>query len=422
MAKGQDLHGLRKNGEEFPVDVRLSPIDAEEGMCVLAGIVDVTDRKRLESSLRDQVVQRDRFLATLSHELRNPMAAIFTAASMLDRQAGQWTEIAQPVGVIRRQATQLARLLDDLLDVSRVTQDKIRLHRQVTDLTLLSKEAIEAVGPLLVSHRHAVHLEISDDPLWVDVDRGRILQVMENLLTNAIKYTPDNGNIWLTLNHAGKQAEIRVRDDGRGIAAPLLRSIFDMFVQSDDTLDRSDGGMGVGLTLVRSLVELHQGAIEVYSDGPDQGSEFVVRLPLVAAPAEQIDAQKIIHEPAGLRLVLVEDSDDAREMLSALLEIEGYQVQTAADGQQGLDLILASKPEVALIDIGLPVLNGYQVACGVRERYDKDQVLLIALTGYGTEEDHASVVEAGFDLHLVKPVNLTDLKSAIGCSAKRAAK
>ena len=418
MSTGLDLPGLRKDGSEFPVDVRLSPISTPEGFAVLAAIVDVTDRKRLESSLRDQIVQRDRFLATLSHELRNPMAAILTAASMLSRVAEDSSIVTEPCGVIRRQSSQIATLLDDLLDVSRVTQNKVALRREVMDLTLLSKEAIEAVGPLIAAHHHDVHLEITDEPLWIEADRSRILQIIENLLTNAIKYTPDGGNIWLTLNRDGRQAVIQVRDDGRGIAAQLLDSIFDMFVQSDTTLEHSDSGMGVGLTLVRSLIELHEGTIEAHSDGLDQGSDFTVYLPLTAKRLARDTDPVVEHDPSQVRLALVEDSDDARKMLASLLEMEGYQVQVAADGCEGLELIRREEPDVALLDIGLPGVDGYQIARRVRQEYGRNEIYLIALTGYGRAEDHEAVLEAGFDEHLVKPVNLKELKSALSKSVK----
>jgi two-component system CheB/CheR fusion protein len=399
------------------LDVRLSPIGTPEGISVLAAVIDVTDRKRLETSLRDQVVQRDSFLATLSHELRNPMAAIVTATSMLSRVVGELPQTAEPCGVIRRQASQIATLLDDLLDVSRVTQNKIVLRREVTDLAALAREAVEAVEPLIAARRHQVRLNAPDEPLWVDVDRARILQVLENLLTNAVKYTPEGGNITLTLSRDGQQSLVRVRDNGRGIAPDLQQSIFDMFVQADTTIDRSQGGMGVGLTLVRSLVELHDGAIDVHSDGVDQGSEFTVRLPATAKRPPRQRPPDVGYVPSPLRVVVVEDCADVRQMLSALLELEGHQVQAAADGRQGLELITTEKPDVALVDIGLPQLDGYQIARRLREHFRKDEICLIALTGYGRAEDHEAVLEAGFDEHLVKPVSTQELNSTLAKAA-----
>jgi two-component system CheB/CheR fusion protein len=232
-------------------------------------------------------------------------------------------------------------------------------------------------------------------------------------LTNAIKYTPDGGNIWLALSREGSRGVIHVRDNGRGIAPELLGSIFDMFVQSDDTLDRSDGGMGVGLTLVRSLVELHGGTIEARSSGTDRGSEFTIRLPPTTKRPSRASLSSDGHDPQNVRLVLVEDCADTREMFAALLAFEGYHVQTAADGQEGLDLIRKTKPNLALLDVGLPKLDGYELARRVREEFTKDEIYLIALTGYGSEEDQEAVLEAGFDKHLVKPVDLQELKVAI---------
>lgn len=418
MGAGLDLFGVRKDGSEFPLDVRLSPIGTPQGYSVLAAVIDVTEQKRMEMSLRDQVVQRDRFLATLSHELRNPMAAILSAASVVSRMAEDAPPITEPCGVIRRQASQIATLLDDLLDVSRVTQNKIKLRREVTDLIALTHQAIEAVGPILTIHPHNIHFDNGEHAIWVEVDSSRMLQVLENLLTNAIKYTPDGGNIWVKLTVEADQGVVRMRDDGRGIAPELLDSIFDMFVQADETLDRSEGGMGVGLTLVRSLVELHGGSIEVESPGVGQGSEFVVRLPRTSKrPSRQSQPIKP-HDPTSLRVVLVEDSQDAREMLAALLKYDGYQVQTAANGREGLELILESNPDVALLDIGLPDLDGYGIARRVRNHFSRQEVYLIALTGYGREEDHEAILEAGFDEHLIKPVNMEELKSSLGKAAK----
>ena len=414
MGSGLDLWGIRKDGQEFPVDVRLNPIHTPEGTMVLAAIMDVTERRLFESFLRDQVDQRDRFLATLSHELRNPMAAILSAASLLDRTTRKESEGSRACAVIRRQASQISRLLDDLLDVSRITQNKVKLRREATDLVKLIHEAIEAMQPMQQAYQHQMHTALGGHPVWVEVDTARILQVIENLLTNAYKYTPPGGEIRVSLTASESTADICVADNGRGIPAEIKDSIFDMFMQADDSLDRSAGGMGVGLTLVRSLVELHGGSIDVESNGPNQGSKFCVHLPLTPKRPTKIPPKVVPTCPADLRIVLVEDSEDARDMLASLLELDGYTVTSAANGMEGLEAILKHRPEVAIVDIGLPDLNGYELAQCLRQQATKDDVYLIALTGYGQEEDHERVMEAGFDEHLVKPVNMSELTAALG--------
>jgi len=419
MGSGLDLWGVHKDGHEFPVDVRLNPLHTPEGTVVLAAIMDITERRLFESFLRDQVIQRDRFLATLSHELRNPMAAILSAASLLSRSANEQDESGKACAVIRRQASKISRLLDDLLDVSRITQNKVKLRLVVIDLAKLIQEAIEAMQPMQQLYQHQLHLDLGGKPVWVEVDSARVLQVIENLLTNAFKYTPVGGEIWVSL-HAGKStADVCVRDNGRGIPADLKNSIFDMFIQADDTLDRSAGGMGVGLTLVRSLVELHGGTINVESEGSNQGSTFCVHLPLTPKRPKKTAVRTPLHSPTDLSIVLVEDSQDAREMLETLLRLDGYQITSAANGKEGLSKVLELRPNLAIMDIGLPDLNGYELARRIRQQLSRDDIYLIALTGYGREEDHELVIEAGFDEHLVKPVNMSELNAAISHALPR---
>jgi two-component system CheB/CheR fusion protein len=405
--------GLRKNGQRIPIDVRVDPIQTPTGIQAIASLVDITEHEQLETSLRDQVAQRDHFLATLSHELRNPMAAILTAASVLDRFGEMSSELQRPVAIIRRQATQIATLLDDLLDVARVTQGKITLRIQPADLVEVCRESIEAVEPLATMHRHELVLRAEQQKVWSAIDRVRILQSIENLLTNACKYTPDGGTIEVLVGVQDNQAVIRVRDNGCGMSPELLANVFDMFVQSDDTLDRSEGGMGVGLTLVRSLVELHQGTIEASSAGPDRGSEFVIRLPLTHnQPCEGSSGSNSQICNDG-RIVLVEDNHDAREMMEKLLNHEGFQVvATAADGAEGFEAIMRERPSFGLLDIGLPKLDGYQLARKLRSELGQS-IRLIALTGYGRDEDHEAVLQAGFDGHLVKPVTIAQLREIL---------
>jgi two-component system CheB/CheR fusion protein len=408
MSSGLDVWGLRKDGTEIPLDIRLSPIESAEGLSVLASIIDMTRSKVLESSLRLQVDQRDRFLATLSHELRNPMSAIVSAATLLSRSAVQ-EDVKGPSDIILRQAAQMNILLDDLLDVSRVTQGKIKLRLEPIDLCDLCREALETMEPLIAAHRHRVTLGLPDKPVVAQVDRGRMLQIVENLLTNAIKYTPDAGDIQLEVIEKQPRAWIRLTDNGRGIAQELLESIFDMFVQSDSTLEHSDGGMGVGLTLVRALVHLHNGSVHAASEGIGKGSTFTIELPTTDQTIVMEPKAEQIEEKKHLTIVLVEDNRDARMMLESLLSMDGYEVHSAANGIQGLALILDVQPQLAVVDIGLPGMDGYEIARRVRQA-GHASIQLIALTGYGRDEDRAAVMEAGFNHHLVKPVRIEELE------------
>jgi two-component system, chemotaxis family, CheB/CheR fusion protein len=405
--------GRRRNRRRIPLDVRVNPIKTPSGTQAIVSLVDVSHHQKLQASLGEKVEQRDRFLAILSHELRNPMGAILTAASVLDRAASNIPKVEQPCSVIRRQATQMATLLDDLLDVARITSGKIKLRLEVTDLAEVCGQAIEAVAPQVTAHRHQVEFEHPESPVWVHVDRGRMQQVVENLLTNAIKYTPERGRIVVTVETEGRETVIRIRDNGCGMTKELLETIFDMFVQSDETLHRSEGGMGVGLTLVHSLVELHHGTIDAHSDGPGKGSTFTVRLPVTDKRPIRDRPSPPIHTSDEVRIVLVEDNHDARTMLAALLDDYGYRVvATAGDGQQGFEAIQTHQPDVALLDIGLPELDGYQLARRIRNQMGT-AIRLIALTGYGRGEDHKAVLESGFDEHLVKPINIDTLADVL---------
>lgn len=387
------------------------PIRDDGGQIRSIGVVktDVTQLKAVEAQARDAVLQRDRFLAILSHELRNPLSAILNAARLLQAAGGDAAAVADAHRVIDRQAHHMARLLDDLLDVSRITQGKIGIRKEVLDLCALVKEAVETVRPTLEAHRHAVSVRCPSEPLHVEGDWVRLAQVLENLLTNAGKYTPDGGRIAVSLTAEGKEVVMSVRDNGRGIPADMLESVFDLFVQSDNTLDRSNGGMGVGLTLARSLVELHGGTIVALSDGPGRGSEFIVRLPRCSRAAARQASPSPVPQPVGTRVLIVEDNADSRQMLKMLLELDGFEVSVAEDGFAGLDAIRQQKPDVALIDIGLPGITGYEVAQRIRQEPENHGIRLVALTGYARPEDRQRVLEAGFDAHLAKPLKVEAL-------------
>lgn len=424
MAGQPYIWGQRKNGSQLPLDVRVNPITTRGGTKFIASLIDISHHQALERSLRKQVVQRDHFLATLSHELRNPLSAVMNGVRLLQATIENGEVNTEALVAIARQSEHMARLLDDLLDVSRVTAGKIEIRREHFDLRDVVDESVEATCRLMDEHNHTLRVSVPDRPLPILGDRARLLQVVENLLNNAAKYTPDAGRIELKMHSEPNEAVLQVRDNGQGIAPELLDSIFDMFVQSDETLDRSQGGMGVGLTLVRSLVRLHQGTITVQSNGQGTGSLFEVRLPRsserrIGRPPSALGTDqtrkagdRVPRRDRGhpLQIVLVEDQADNREMLSKLLELEGCEVHTAVDGREGLDLILSKRPNIALVDIGLPKIDGYEVARRVREELRDLSIQLIALTGYGQKEDRVKTFACGFDAHIVKPIRAEDIQ------------
>lgn len=406
-----------KRGDKIPVLLTLSPLTDRAGntVAIASSPKDITDRKRAEDTAREAVLKRDRFLAMLSHELRNPIGAALNATYLMNSQSQLTPELVDACHIIQRQTLQVARLLDDLLDVSRVTQGKIEIRRQMVDLTELVDDAKQAVKPLMESRGHRLEVNLGPAPLFVEGDPARLLQIQENLLTNAARYTPHGGHIrWSILNEDG-EAVIRVGDNGNGIAPHMLETIFELFVQSDNTLDRTHGGMGIGLTLVKTLVELHGGCVSAHSLGDGKGSEFVVRLPLIIPPhrpGAELTEYPLKEMTKQRRIVLIEDNDDARHMLETLLKLDGHQVSGAGDGQQGLEMILRQHPEVAIVDIGLPSLNGYDLAKEVRRQLG-DSIFLIALTGYGRSEDREAVQDAGFNAHLVKPLKPIELAKTL---------
>jgi CheY-like chemotaxis protein/two-component sensor histidine kinase len=315
--------------------------------------------------------------------------------------------------IIGRQARHLTLLLDDLLDVSRLTAGKVALHRQPVDLR---EVAARALGALDEAGRTTAHvLSLTGESAVVEGDPTRLEQVLRNLLDNALKYTPAGGRIELSVAREGEAAVLRVRDSGIGIAAELLPRVFELFVQADQSVDRHQGGLGLGLTLVRRLVELHGGAVLAASPGPGQGSEFVVRLPRLSDAQPRLEAPRVeVRSPRPRRIVLVEDQEDARDALRLWLEGWGHQVNDAADGKRGLDLIVTTRPDLAVIDVGLPGLDGYEVARAVRAEPGGEAVHLVALTGYGQPEDRRRAREAGFSAFLVKPVDPEALLRVLG--------
>jgi signal transduction histidine kinase/CheY-like chemotaxis protein len=359
---------------------------------------------------------KDEFLAMLAHELRNPPMAIRMAMQTIRDQAGGDPIVQRARDVVEREVRHLGRLLDDLLDVSRLTRGKIELRKETVTLQMVVAEALTATRGFIDARRHVESVSLPDEPLAFEADPMRITQVVGNLLENAVRYTPRGGEISVTGYREGGEVVLRVRDTGIGIAPEVLPRIFDLFAQLDRSPVRPGGGLGVGLALARTLVELHGGTIAVESEGPGRGSEFVVRLP-VGAPVVLRDRGDWQRAAVQARhILLVEDDDNVRKALRRLLKLDGHRVEVARDGPEGVELALANAPEVAFIDIRLPGIDGHEVARRIRAALGR-RVLLVALTADGQEQDRRRSSEAGFDAHLVKPVSYEDLTRALDRAA-----
>jgi PAS domain S-box-containing protein len=363
---------------------------------------------------------KDEFLALLAHELRNPLAPIVTAAALLRRPGIPAAVAEQSAGVVERQAKNLARLLDDLLDVSRITRGRIELRVERVPIAGPVANALEATRPLLDERRHDVAVALPDAPLCVEADPARLEQIIVNLLNNAAKYTPPGGTIHVTASEEDGELALRVRDTGVGIPKEMLPRIFDAFVQGDQTLAHTSGGLGLGLTLVHRLVELHRGRVEAHSDGPGHGSEFTIRFPLSRTRGSVPGRGQAAERGPAATVLLIEDNADARQTLRTLLEQDGHRVDDAADGASGLARAEATRPDVVLIDIGLPHVDGYEVARRIRARHGA-RPILVAITGYGQADDQRRALEAGFDAHLTKPVFPAQLADVLATLARRRA-
>jgi signal transduction histidine kinase/ActR/RegA family two-component response regulator len=378
-------------------------------------------RGRAEQALRDAHRRKDEFLAMLAHELRNPLAPIRNALEVVQAKCPPTPELQWTMDTIDRQLRQMVRLVDDLLDVSRITRGRIELRRQPTTLRAIVETALESSRPVMEEFGHELAVSLPAEPIWVNADPTRMAQVLTNLLNNAAKYTDPGGHVRLSVAREDQEAVVAVRDDGTGIPPDMLRAVFDMFTQVDRSLERSQGGLGIGLTLVQKLVELHGGSVYAQSDGTGQGSEFVVRVPVMAAepgahePA--VAAEIKAGTPGGHRVLVVDDNLDSAKTLAMLMTMLGNEVRTAHDGLQAVEMAAEFRPHVALLDIGLPKLNGYEAARRIRENPLGREIMLIAVTGWGKEEDRCRSQEAGFDHHLTKPVELATLQQLLASCA-----
>lgn len=373
--------------------------------------------------LEDTARRKDEFLAMLGHELRNPLGAMRNALQVLAAGGPRPEREARQLDLLDRQTRHLSRIVDDLLDVSRVTLGKIDLQRHRVDLKQAVERCMQSLSAAAEAQRHQLSLSAGMEAVEVDGDPVRLEQVVSNLLSNAIKYTPAGGKIEVLVRREGERAVLRVRDTGVGIPAEMQPHIFDLFAQGDTSLARSRGGLGIGLTLVKNLVQLHGGSVAVQSDGPGRGSEFVVRLPIasprghpglrIADRSDGSDRSTIRDPQSALRILIIEDNPDGREALRDLLELWGHEVDVAENGPLGVDLALARTPQAALVDIGLPEMDGYEVALRIRAGADGRGPYLVAVTGYGQPEDRDRALAAGFQAHLVKPVDPAELKRVL---------
>jgi two-component system CheB/CheR fusion protein len=411
---------IARDGSERSIDDSAAPIRNEKG--AVAGVVlvfrDISGRLRSDKALREADRLKDEYLAMLAHELRNPLAPIRNSLQIMKQPGAGSDMLARAREIADRQVQHMARLLEDLLDVSRISRGRIELRSQVVDVVALVKATADAVRPLIEERGHDLMVSVPGESLRIHGDPTRLEQVLTNLLNNAAKYTKPRGKIWLTAESEDSEVLLRVRDDGLGISSEMLPRIFDLFVQAQRREDRTQGGIGIGLTLVRRLVELHKGTVEAFSSGLGMGSEFVVHL-----PALKLDPQTEFRLPAVnaaastpklcRRILVVDDNIDAAESLACLLRLDGHDVQIAFEGHAAIAKAKEFQPEFAFLDIGMPAMDGYAVAARLREEKGAGNIFLVALTGWGQESDRRRSQEAGFDLHLVKPVDPDALRKIL---------
>jgi signal transduction histidine kinase len=430
LARANAALQAEKARELEALNVDLGIANAELAQANRALKDEVAERIRAQEALEATDRRKDDFLAMLSHELRNPLAAIQGAIELMQRRAVEDPQLAWARDVIARQNRHLSRLIDDLLDVSRITRGKLTLRKETVELRDVASHAAETVRPLIQARRHDLTLRFAEHPVYVDGDAVRLAQVVSNLLTNAAKYTPEGGRIEVAVERStssGKypDATIRVKDNGRGIGIEVLARLFEPSTHEERLNSGSHGGLGIGLIVVRGLVEMHGGVVEARSNGPMQGSEFVVRLPLVApdeltlrvTPARDVAGGAAEAGERPLRILVVDDNQDSASSMMLLLELQGHEVCLANSGEAALDLARERRPEVILLDIGMPGMNGYEVARRLRGEPAFADTLLVAITGYGRSSDLEQTQAAGFDHHLVKPIDYEKLQALLASRA-----
>jgi PAS domain S-box-containing protein len=418
-----------KNGKKVEVEFISNVYAEDHHQVVQCNIRDISERCRLERQMQEQAAalaeldhRKDEFLAMLSHELRNPLAPIFNAVQLLQLQKGKSAVQQTAQAIIERQVGQLTHLVDGLMEVSRTLTGRIQLRREQIAVSRIVERAVETARPLIDQRRHELTVSLPPDPIWLYADAARLEQAVVNLLTNAAKYTEKGGHIWLTVQQEDNECVLRVRDTGVGISPELLPHIFDLFTQAERSLDRSQGGLGIGLALVQRLTEMHGGRVEA-SSAFGQGSEFVVRLPVLSSPAlppPSTHKETAERTARPLRALVVDDNVDAATALELLLQESGHLVRVAHTGPTGLAAALDFRPDVMLLDIGLPELNGFEIARRIRQQPTLRNIVLVALTGYGREKERQRSQEAGFDHHLVKPADFGTLEQILTAVSKKA--
>jgi PAS domain S-box-containing protein len=394
-----------RDGAARPIDDSAAPIRDEHGRVVGSVLVfrDISARKRVEAELRDADRKKDEFLALLAHELRNPLAPIRNGLEIVRRSPAAGEAFARVRGIMERQVAHLVRMVDDLLDVSRISRGKVALKKERVDLAAVARSAVETVEPTVRELGHELTVALPPAPVVADGDPTRLAQAVGNLLTNAVKYTDPGGRIWLTVERQGGEAVVTVRDTGIGIPAEVLPKVFDLFTQGDQSLEKSRGGLGIGLSIVKRLVELHGGTVEAKSEGRGRGSEFVVRLPAVADAPRPVATDGAVGAVARRTVLVVDDNADAAETLGLMLSLMGSEVHTARDGLEAVERAAAVRPDLIFMDLGMPNLNGFDATRRIRSEPWGRAVRIFALTGWGQDEDRRKSHEAGCDGHLVKP-------------------